>query len=58
MHVFKVWGVLCVLSAAGSSLCVTEIEDDDSFAGSYGNEISLDQQQGEFCFDYFPCWLF
>ncbi|XP_027855868.1 uncharacterized protein LOC114133913 [Xiphophorus couchianus] len=45
MHVFKVWGVLCVLSAAGSSLCVTEIEDDDGFAESYGNEISLDQQQ-------------
>ncbi|XP_014888466.1 uncharacterized protein LOC106947762 [Poecilia latipinna] len=45
MHVFRIWGVLCVLSAAGSSICVNEIEDDDGFADGYGNEISLDQQQ-------------
>ncbi|PWA29671.1 hypothetical protein CCH79_00008029 [Gambusia affinis] len=39
------WGVLCVLSAAGLSSCVNEIEDDDGFADNYGNKISLDQQQ-------------
>lgn len=49
------WAVLCVLGAAGSSLCANENEYDDN----YGNEISLDQQRGEFClFDSVICKLF
>ncbi|XP_054894543.1 uncharacterized protein LOC129365390 [Poeciliopsis prolifica] len=43
MHAFRIWVVLCALSAAGSSSCVNEAEDDED----YGNEISLDQQQQE-----------
>ncbi|MEQ2159566.1 hypothetical protein GOODEAATRI_024360, partial [Goodea atripinnis] len=40
-----IWGALCVLGAAGSSLRVNEIEYDDSFADGCGNKISQDQQQ-------------
>ncbi|XP_012731163.2 uncharacterized protein LOC105935354 [Fundulus heteroclitus] len=47
MHVLRIWGALCVLGAAGSSLCVSEVEYDDGVADGYGNEISEDQQQEE-----------
>ncbi len=41
--------MLCVLGFVGASLCVNEIEYEGNYADNYGNEISQDQQEGEFC---------
>ena len=49
MNVFKIWHVLCVLGFVVASLCVNEI-DEGNYADNYDNEISEDQQEGEFCF--------
>lgn len=49
MHVFRIWRVLCVLGFVGASLCVNEIEYEGNYADNYDNEISQDQQGGEFC---------
>lgn len=49
MHVFRIWRVLCVLGFVGASLCVNEIEYEGNYADHYDNEISQDQQEGEFC---------
>lgn len=49
MHVFRIWRVLCVLGFVGASLCVNEVEYEGNYADDYDNEISQDQQGGEFC---------
>ena len=49
MHVFGIWRVLCVLGLVGASLCGNEVEYEGNYADSYDNEISQDQQGGEFC---------
>lgn len=48
MCVFRVWRVLCVLCYVGASLCVNRVEYEMNYADSYDNEISQDQQEGEF----------
>lgn len=49
MHVFGIWRLLYVLGFMGASLCVNEVEDEGNYADNYDNEISQDQQEGEFC---------
>lgn len=48
MHVAKIWRVLCVLGFMGTSLCVNEAEYEGNYAEDYYNEISQNQQGGEF----------
>lgn len=43
--------MLCVLGFMGASLCVNEVEYEGNYVDNYDNEISQDQQGGEF-------WLF
>lgn len=58
MHAFRIWRALCVLGFAVVSLCVNEVEYDRNYADSYDNEISQDQQEGEFCLFVFLSLLF
>lgn len=41
--------MMCALVSAGPSLCVNEAEYEENYGDSYDNEISEDQQEGEFC---------
>lgn len=49
MHVIRVWHVLYLFGFVVASLCVNEIEYEGNYADIYDNEISQDQQEGEFC---------
>lgn len=44
--------MLCVLGLVGASLCVNEVEYEGNYADNYDNEISQDQQEGEFCLSF------
>lgn len=58
MRVSGTWGVLCVLGFVSASLCVNEVEYEGNYADNYDNEISQDQQEGEFCLFVLSCiWL-
>ena len=57
MRAFRIWRVLCVLGFASASLCVNEIEYEGNYADIYDNEISQDQQEGEFCLFCLFCSL-
>lgn len=54
VHVFWICLVLCT----GPSLCINDIEYERIYEDSYDNEISLDQQEGEFYFFLFFFSLF
>lgn len=41
--------MLCVLGFVGASLCMNDFEYEGNYAENYDNEISQDQQEGEFC---------
>lgn len=47
MRVIRVWHVLYLFGFVVISLCVNEYEG--NYADIYDNEISQDQQEGEFC---------
>lgn len=49
--------ILCVLGFVSASLCVNEIEYEGNYADIYDNEISQDQQEGEFCLFCLFCSL-
>lgn len=49
MHVLRIWHVLYLLGFVVASLCANEIEYVGDYANNYDNEISQDQQEGEFC---------
>lgn len=48
--------VLCVLGLLGASLCMNELEYDGNYTDNYDNEMSQDQQGGEFYFSF--CCMF
>lgn len=47
MRAFRIWQVLWLLGMPGSSLCVNDYEG--NYVDSFDNEVSQDQQEGEFC---------
>lgn len=42
------WHVLCLIGFVVTSLCASEIEYEGNYADIYDNEISQDEQEGEF----------
>lgn len=58
MPMFRICRVLCVLGFVAASLCVNEFDYNWNYA-DYNNEISQDQQDGEFLsfHSFVPCFV-